>query len=108
MAEAYVHHWVRTYGKCVDHFLTPSQFAKEQLTKNGFSSENIAVLPHFQNLPEAAGPASTDAPILYFGRLSPEKGVDHLLRAMKALPQVRLQVAGGGPQRAELEGWLVR
>ena len=104
MAEAYVHHWVGTYGKCVDHFLTPSQFAKEQLTKNGFSSENIAVLPHFQNLPEAAGPASTDAPILYFGRLSPEKGVDHLLRAMKALPQVRLQVAGGGPQRAELEG----
>jgi glycosyltransferase involved in cell wall biosynthesis len=104
MAEAYVHHWVGTYGKCVDHFLTPSHFAKGQLTRNGFSSENITVLPHFQNLPEAAGPASTDAPILYFGRLSPEKGVDHLLRAMKVLPQVRLEVAGDGPQRAELEG----
>ncbi len=47
--------------------------------------------------------APIDAPILYFGRLSPEKGVDHLLRAMKTLPQVRLQVAGDGPQRAELE-----
>jgi glycosyltransferase involved in cell wall biosynthesis len=104
MAEAYVHHWIGTYGKCVDHFLTPSQFAKEQLTKNGFSSENITVLPHFQNLPQAAPPAAANAPILYFGRLSPEKGVDHLLRAMKALPQVRLQVAGDGPQRTELEG----
>jgi glycosyltransferase involved in cell wall biosynthesis len=104
MTEAYIHHWIGTYGKCVDHFLTPSQFAKQQLTRNGFSSENITVLPHFQNLPQAAPPASTDAPILYFGRLSPEKGVDHLLRAMKALPRVRLQVAGDGPQRAELEG----
>ncbi len=103
MAEAYVHHWIGTYGKCVNHFLTPSQFAKEQLTHNGFSGDKIAVLPHFQNLPEAALPAPNGAPVLYFGRLSPEKGVDHLLRAMKALPQVQLQVAGDGPQRAELE-----
>ncbi|MGO9124948.1 MAG: glycosyltransferase family 4 protein [Terriglobales bacterium] len=104
MAEAYIHHWIGTYGKCVDHFLTPSQFAKQQLTQNGFSSEKITVLPHFQNLPEAAPPAPANAPILYFGRLSPEKGVDHLLRAMQALPQVRLQIAGDGPQRSELEG----
>jgi glycosyltransferase involved in cell wall biosynthesis len=104
MTEAYVHHWIGTYGKCVTHFLTPSQFAKEQLTKNGFSAENITVLPHFQNLPQAVPPVSANAPILYFGRLSPEKGVDHLLRAMKALPQIRLQVAGDGPQGAELEG----
>ena len=103
MAEAYVHHWMGTFGTCIDHFLTPSRFAKAQLTKNGFSSEKITVLPHFQNLPEAPPPASTDAPILYFGRLSPEKGVDHLLRAMQALPQLRLQVAGDGPQRPELE-----
>jgi glycosyltransferase involved in cell wall biosynthesis len=104
MTEAYLHHWVGTYGKCVDHFLTPSQFAKEQLTKNGFSCDKITVLPHFQNLPGAVPPASADSPIFYFGRLSPEKGVDHLLRAMKALPQVQLQVAGDGPQRSELEG----
>jgi glycosyltransferase involved in cell wall biosynthesis len=104
MTEAYVHHWIGTYGKCVDHFLTPSQFAKAQLTKNGFSAESITVLPHFQNLPAPAPPPSVDAPILYFGRLSPEKGVDHLLHAMQTLPQFRLQVTGDGPQRAELEG----
>jgi glycosyltransferase involved in cell wall biosynthesis len=104
MAEAYVHHWIGTYGKCVDHFITPSQFAREQLTKNGFGGEKITVLPHFQNLPDAPPSVSLDAPILYFGRLSPEKGVDHLLRAMKAVPQVHLQIAGDGPQRVELEG----
>jgi glycosyltransferase involved in cell wall biosynthesis len=103
MTEAYVHHWIGTYGKCVDHFVTPSRFAKQQLTQNGFSADTITVLPHFQNLPETVTPASHDAPILYFGRLSPEKGVDHLLHAMKSLPQVRLQVSGDGPQRADLE-----
>jgi len=104
MTEAYVHHWIGTYGKCVNHFLTPSHFAKDQLMRNGFSAAKISVLPHFQNLPQAVPPLSADAPILYFGRLSPEKGVDHLLRAMKSLPQVRLQIVGDGPQRAELEG----
>jgi glycosyltransferase involved in cell wall biosynthesis len=104
MAEAYFHRWLGTYQKCVDHFLTPSRFAKEKLLQNGFNPEKITVLPHFQELPAHAPPtARPDAPILYFGRLSPEKGVADLLRAMKHLPQVQLQIAGDGPQRSELE-----
>jgi glycosyltransferase involved in cell wall biosynthesis len=104
MAEAYFHRWLGTYQKCVDHFLTPSRFAKEKLLQNGFNAEKITVLPHFQELPAHAPPtARPDAPILYFGRLSPEKGVADLLRAIKYLPQVQLQIAGDGPQRSELE-----
>ncbi|HYA23083.1 MAG TPA: glycosyltransferase family 4 protein [Terriglobales bacterium] len=101
--EAYVHHWAGTYRKCVDHFLVPSQFAKELLVKNGFGAATITVLPHFQALPQSVPPIAPDAPILYFGRLSPEKGVADLIRAMKPLPKIRLQIAGDGPQRAELE-----
>jgi glycosyltransferase involved in cell wall biosynthesis len=104
MAEAYFHRWLGTYRKCVDHFLTPSGFAKEKLLQNGFKAEKITVLPHFQRVPEQVPPnAGPNAPILYFGRLSPEKGVVDLLRAMKHLPQVQLQIAGDGPQRSELE-----
>ena len=104
MAEAYFHRWLGTYRKCVDHFLTPSRFAKEKLVQNGFNAEKISVLPHFQKLPTQALPnAGPNAPILYFGRLSPEKGVADLLRAMKQLPRVQLQIAGDGPQRPELE-----
>ena len=104
MAEAYFHRWLGTYQKCIDHFLTPSRFAKEKLVQNGFNPQNISVLPHFQKLPAQALPsAGPNAPILYFGRLSPEKGVSDLLWAMKHLPQVQLQIAGDGPQRAELE-----
>jgi glycosyltransferase involved in cell wall biosynthesis len=104
MAEAYFHRWLGTYRKCVDHFLAPSRFAKEKLTQNGFNPQKVTVLPHFQRLPAQALPnAGPNAPILYFGRLSPEKGVADLLWAMKYLPQVQLQIAGDGPQRPELE-----
>lgn len=103
VAEAYFHYWLRTYRKCIDHFLTPSQFAKDLLVKNEFDAQNISVLPHFQKLPAHSPPPALDAPILYFGRLSPEKGVADLIYAMRALPQVRLRIAGDGPQRAQLQ-----
>ena len=103
-AEAYIHKWLRTYEKCVDRFLAPSQFVKDKLTENGWDEERIDVLQHFQRLPEELPPnLSADAPLLYFGRLSPEKGVADLLRAMQRLPEILLIVAGNGPQRAELE-----
>lgn len=103
VAEAYFHHWLGSYRKCVDHYLTPSRFAKELLVKNGFDQQNISVLPHFQEMPPIPHMAKQNAPILYFGRLSPEKGVADLLHAMSHLPHLRLQIAGEGPQRSELE-----
>ncbi len=101
-AEAYLHKWMRTYGKCVDRFLAPSRFVKQKLIENGWPAKKIKVLPHFQHLakPQAI---NAQAPILYFGRLSAEKGVADLLRVMHRLPNIRLQIAGDGNQRAELE-----
>jgi len=104
-AEAYLHRWFGTYEKCVDVFLAPSHFARDKLVEHGWAGSRIEVLPHFQRIGDASPPEiPADAPILYFGRLSPEKGVADLLHAMKALPSVRLLVAGEGPQREELQG----
>jgi glycosyltransferase involved in cell wall biosynthesis len=103
-AEAYVHSWLRTYQKCVDLVLAPSEFAKRKLGLHGWPEEGVVVLPHFQRISTVAVPkASVYAPILFFGRLSPEKGVADLLRAMKLVPHVQLNIAGEGPQRMELE-----
>jgi glycosyltransferase involved in cell wall biosynthesis len=103
-AEAYIHNWARTYEKCVTRFLAPSQFVKDKLVENGWPATKIDVLPHFQRLPaKAPEEAAANAPILYFGRLSPEKGLTNLLQAMQPLPEVRLRIAGEGPQRPELE-----
>jgi glycosyltransferase involved in cell wall biosynthesis len=101
-AEAYLHRWLGTYRKCVDLFLAPSQFVREKFVEHGWDGERFEVLPHFQRIPETAAPAN-DGQVLYFGRLSPEKGVDDLIRAMQKVPQMRLVVAGDGPQRPELQ-----
>src|SRR5207237_8651569 len=101
--EAYVHNWLRTYEKCVDRFLAPSEFVRNKLVENGWNKDKIDILYHFQKLcSEAPPPSPQNAPILYFGRLSAEKGVSDLLRAMRRIPRIPLRIAGDGPQRAEL------
>jgi glycosyltransferase involved in cell wall biosynthesis len=108
-AEAYAQRWMHTYEKCVDGFLAPSCFVRDQLVKHGWPANQIEVLPHFQRLSETPASAPDPAaPILYFGRLSSEKGVADLIRAMHRVPNVRLQIAGDGPQRQELEQLTAR
>ena len=106
MTEAYVQRWLGTYQKCVDLFLAPSQFVRDKFVEHGWDGGKFKVLPHFQRIPEAAG-VPRDGPLLYCGRLSAEKGVDDLLRAMQRVPQMRLVVAGDGPQRGELQNLAV-
>jgi glycosyltransferase involved in cell wall biosynthesis len=103
VAEAYIHKWLGTYRKCVDCFLAPSQFVREKFVEHGWDPQSFEVLPHFQPAKEIADRIVEDAPLLYFGRLSAEKGVDDLLRAMQCLPDLRLLIAGDGPERGRLE-----
>jgi glycosyltransferase involved in cell wall biosynthesis len=101
-AEAYFHRVLGTYRKCVDLFLAPSQFVRDKFVEHGWDAAKFEVLPHFQEIHEIV-PRTDDGPVLYFGRLSAEKGVDDLLRAMQQVPQVRLVIAGEGPQRGQLQ-----
>lgn len=103
VAEAYVHKWLRTYQKCVDCFLAPSLFVRDKFVEHGWDPARFEVLSHFQKIENFAVRSPENAPLLYFGRLSPEKGVDDLLRAMRRLPNLRLIIAGDGPERARLE-----
>ena len=102
-AEAYLHKWLRTYERCVDLFLAPSEFVRDKLIAAGYPKERIEVLPHFQTLPAEDQLMPDEGYVLYFGRLSPEKGVYELLRAMVRLPHIPLVIAGDGPERGRLE-----
>ncbi len=103
VAEAYVHRWLGTYRKCVDRFLAPSRFVREKFVEHGWDGNKFEVLGHFQKVARWTEGAANDGPVLYCGRLSAEKGVDDLLRAMGQVPDVRLVIAGDGPQCAELQ-----
>ncbi|MGA3193963.1 MAG: glycosyltransferase family 4 protein [Terriglobales bacterium] len=107
-AEGYLHKWLRTYTRCVDLFLAPSEFVRSELVAHGLPADRIEVLPHFQALPDddrlAPGKYGNDEGyLLYFGRLSPEKGVDELLHALVRLPHIPVIIAGEGPERPRLE-----
>ena len=102
-AEAYIHTWLGTYRKCVDLFLAPSQFVRDKFVEHGWDGEKFEVLPHFQNTHPVTEESGENRPLLYFGRLSEEKGVDDLVRSMKQLQHMRLVMAGDGPQRDELQ-----
>lgn len=101
VAEAYFHKAVSTYRKCVDCFLAPSRFVRDKFIEHGWDPAKFQVLPHFQTTRMASN-CPKNGPLLYFGRLSPEKGVDDLLRAMQRLPHLRLKIAGEGPERGAL------
>ncbi len=103
-AEAYAHRWLGTYRRCVDLFLAPSQFVRTKFVEHGWDGAKFDVMPHFQDVPNELGrDGFKDGPILYVGRLSSEKGVGDLIRAMEQAPDVHLIVAGDGPQRSELQ-----
>jgi glycosyltransferase involved in cell wall biosynthesis len=103
VAEAYIHKNIGTYRKCVDCFLAPSQFVRDKFVEHGWDKSKFEVLPHFQPVKKSADRSMEHSPLLYFGRLSREKGVDDLLHAMQRLPNLRLMVAGDGPERGRLE-----
>lgn len=104
VTEAYTHRFLKTYEKCVDQFLAPSVFVRNKFAEHGWDAAKFEVLPHFQEVPSEDGAECDErTPMLYFGRLSAEKGVEDLLHAMKQIPEMELIVAGDGPQRADLE-----
>lgn len=87
----------------VDLYICPSEFYRRKLTEGKFTSRPIVTLRN--PLPpdtvyEAGG--EDQGYVLYFGRLSPEKGVGTLIEAAK-LSGCRLVILGTGPMEAELK-----
>ncbi|MFH0854005.1 MAG: glycosyltransferase family 4 protein [bacterium] len=109
MCEAYFHNKIlKTYDK-VDLFVAPTNFVKNIFVKAGISENRIKTVKGF-----LAGAASgikhqelskiEGGYLLYFGRLSTEKGIYVLLEAMKKTGgNLRLKIVGEGSEREKLE-----
>jgi len=97
----------------VDLFIAPSQFLKAKMIQHGLDAEKLIVMPNFIELgtfelaPLALhttnGKGEEEGCLLYFGRLSREKGLRTLIQAVTQVADCRLKVVGDGPQRRELE-----
>jgi glycosyltransferase involved in cell wall biosynthesis len=96
-------HRVRGSYDAVGKFLVPSRFLAAVLLRAGFDPARIRHVPNFAPvLPPGPGEPHADR-YVFAGRLSPEKGVETLVRAALRLGRGRLVVCGDGPTRARLE-----
>jgi glycogen(starch) synthase len=114
-------HSVETWlGAEAERVLVCSQYMRREVSALfAVPAAKVEVIPNGVDLPRwrpsqaevarARARFAGDGPLLGFaGRLVYEKGVHHLLNALPELRrrhgEIRLVVAGDGPQRAELEG----
>ena len=81
--------------------VTVSHFLKEQMVRSGYAEDMIQVL-HLMSpdTPELPPPPQSGIPhFVFLGRISPSKGVEWLLRALKQVSvPVHLDIAGDGDQ----------
>jgi glycosyltransferase involved in cell wall biosynthesis len=95
----------------LNHFravLVASRHMAEEYRRNGVDEERLHIVPLFppdeRPDPAAPGPQPRTDRVLFVGRVTPLKGLDHLIRAMPTAArqlkrELRLVVAGDGPAR---------
>lgn len=107
--------FLRAHGsyRKIDRIIAPSHFMGDKLVEGGFPRRQIVYMQNFVSeiAPASAGCVHdhTDGErpyLLYFGRLSREKGVNVLIDAFLSVahlyPDWRLVIAGDGPEKEAL------
>lgn len=101
--EMYLHHKVLHIYDLIDVFISPSKFLKNKTEEMGFR-RRIEYLPNFVHHEEYQPNYQwTEKSIVYFGRISEEKGLLTLIEAAKLCPDITLKIIGDGPLRENLE-----
>jgi glycosyltransferase involved in cell wall biosynthesis len=98
-----VHKAIGTYTNAVDAFISTSQFSRGIHLRSGIPPERSFVKPNFTRAPEIEARPRRRT-VVFAGRICREKGVHLLLDAWRqaSLPDLTLQVAGGGPELESL------
>lgn len=80
----------------VDAYIALSAFGRKKFVEGGLPEEKVHVKPNFMVDPCNGAGVRTGMGAIFIGRISPEKGVDTLLRAWKGV-DYPLTVVGDGP-----------
>ncbi|MBR2133975.1 MAG: glycosyltransferase family 4 protein [Eubacterium sp.] len=98
--EAYYWNKNKVYAN-IDTIICCSEFMKTKLDTNPVLAKKTVALHNF--IQDVSAQNFDKKPyVLYFGRFSQEKGVKTLLKACRALPEIRFVFAGSGPLENEL------
>jgi glycosyltransferase involved in cell wall biosynthesis len=116
MFEAYLHKFLGSYRK-VDMFIAPSVFMKSKCIEFGIPEKKIVVIRNPIDINQIEREMNNDLPeknyFLCYGRISEEKGMAGLIRAVeklekeKTLGENELYIVGKGPEEEKLKQLVV-
>lgn len=99
--EMYVHRALRSY-RHVSAYVAVSRFYREKMIEFGCSPERIAHVPNWVDAAAFALPGVDLGYGMYFGRLSEEKGLPTLMRALTQAPRLPFYIVGSGSAERDL------
>ena len=106
LVEGYLHKWRKSYD-VIDVILTPSVFYRDKFVEFGVGKERVIHLPNCleRERPIVNPMDEKEKYFLYFGRLSREKGILTLIKAVQGTT-IPLYIVGTGPIKQEIETYL--
>lgn len=106
--ESSFHRTTRSYA-AVTLFISPSRFLARKVEEANVFPDRVRHLNSFVDMDDITPNAAPGGPVVFAGRLYPEKGLDVLVEAIAELGSgVRLDVAGEGPERPRVERLAAR
>jgi glycosyltransferase involved in cell wall biosynthesis len=102
--ETYFNYFLKKYNY-IKYFICPSKFSLRKHAEGGIPEDKLVHIPNFINVSEFNPNYESGDYILYVGRLSKEKGIFTLLKAVKGI-DVRLKIVGDGPIRKDCEEFV--
>lgn len=92
---------VQSYERTIKTFICPSRFMAEKMAAWGEPPSKLRVVTNPVEPPESS--SLLDGNYIFIGgRLSYEKGVETVVRAIANVPELELRLAGTGPEEAKL------
>ena len=101
--KSYVHYFMYFQDK-VDFFITPSDFMRNKFIDYGWDQNKLIHMQNFLTNKDNhfLEKKSSNKYIVYFGGLSPWKGVGTLIKSIIGLEKIKLIIMGDGELRSEI------
>ena len=97
-----VHRAIGTWQNKVTRYIALNEFCRSKFIQGGLPAKRIVIKPNFVDHAPPVEVARSN--FLFVGRLSAEKGVETLVKATYWAGDVRVRVAGTGPEEEQFEG----
>lgn len=93
----------------IDAFVAPSPYMGAEIESLGVSPEKVRWIVNPIQLENSVSTMTGEKVDVFFGsRLSPEKGIETLLKAIERVPQIQFVIAGDGALKSMVENAALR